>query len=87
MILGHSLQSHAANMIYFHFSESVFMARPALEAGTSLGIPEVPVEVFIGLAPVFAILFINQWRISDMLAKNNKIMSMFVLFSCLFWPF
>ena len=36
MSLGHSLLSHAANIIYFHFSESLFMAKSALETCTSL---------------------------------------------------
>ena len=41
MILGHSLWSHATNMTYFHFSESLFMAKSALETCTGLGIAGV----------------------------------------------
>ena len=38
MILRHSLWSYAANMIYSHFSESLFMAKSPLETCTSLDI-------------------------------------------------
>ena len=40
-ILGHSLWSHAANMIYSHFSESLFMTKAPLETCTSLDIAGV----------------------------------------------
>ena len=36
MILGHSLWPHAANIICFHFSESLLMDKSSLEACTSL---------------------------------------------------
>ena len=42
MILGHSVWSHAANMIYFHLSELLlFMAKSALETCTTLDIAVV----------------------------------------------
>ena len=41
VIPGHSLQSHAANTIYFHFSESLFMTKSALETCTSINIAGV----------------------------------------------
>ena len=41
MILGHSLWSHAFNMIYSYFSGSLFMAKSSLETCTSLDIAGV----------------------------------------------
>ena len=48
-------------MIYIHFSESLFMAKSALEICTTLRCSwGLFADIFISLVPIFAIWFINQ---------------------------